>query len=273
MQLSSAPSKIVLPFAADATGGDRNVIPVPSQIPITPGAASYTDGFPPLNFVDPTDGGIGPSGADFNGILNETTALSLWYNAGAGFPYDATFSAAVGGYPKGAKVLQASGVGYWLSITDNNVTDPDTGGAGWIPQGAKTTSSVFAAASQTLASGFAKILFDTIEYDSGFWDAVNKRFVALYPGKYRISGSVLLGAPTGELFATFISKNGAVAKQCCEFPQVSDGNLSLPFDATLNLAVGDFLEASVNVPGAPITAGTTGSNEAFVFAQLQYLGQ
>lgn len=270
MLLASAPSKIVLPFAADGT---KNVIPVPSQIPVTPGAASYTDGFPPLTMVDPIEGGIGPAGADFNGIFNEVTALGLWYNAGAGFPYDSTFSSAVGGYPKGARVLQASGVGYWLSVVDSNVTDPDTGGAGWVPQGAKTASSVYASAQQTVASGFSKILFDTVEFDSGYWDASDKRFLALYPGLYRVSGSVLLVNPGGQLLATQIYKNGALAKQCFQAPQVSDGDLALPFEAILNLAVGDYVEAILNTPLTSVSAGIVGNNEAYVYAQLQYLGQ
>jgi hypothetical protein len=43
MNLSSAPDKLYLPFAS---AGGRNTIPVGSQIGITAGAASLTDGFP-----------------------------------------------------------------------------------------------------------------------------------------------------------------------------------------------------------------------------------
>jgi len=133
MQLSDAPAKLVEAFAAGT--GAFNVIPVPSQIPITPGAASWHDGFPPLTMLPPSSGGIGPSGLDFNGIFNAISAISIWYNTGAGFPYDPTFQTTIGGYPKGARVLTAAGSGYWLSTVDNNMTDPDTGGAGWTLQG------------------------------------------------------------------------------------------------------------------------------------------
>lgn len=267
MQLADAPVKIVEPFAA---GGSKNTIPVPD--PGTPGAASWTLGFPPATMIDPADGGIGPSGLDFNGIYFAISALSRWFNSGAGFAYDAAFSATVGGYPRGSRVLQASGSGYWLSIVDNNVTNPDTGGAGWIPQAGKTTSSVYASAQQTLAVGAPKILFDTVEFDSGFWDATHKRFVALYPGKYRMSGSVTLIAPGGQSLFTQIWTNGSLTKQCCAVPQVSDQNLSLPLEATVNLAVGDFLEAFMGVTQTPVLAGVVGSNEALVYAQLEYLG-
>lgn len=273
MQLANAPSKIVLPFAADAPAGDINVIPVASQIPINAGAASYTDGFPPATFLDPIEGGIGPSGADFNGILNAVSALGRWYNSGSSFPYDSTFSTAVGGYPKGARVLQASGLGHWLSIVDNNTTDPDTGGAGWIPQGSKILSSVFASAQQTLAMGNSKVLFDTVEFDSGFWNAANKRYVALYAGLYQLSGSVLLATPGGQVLACQIFRNGAISKHCFETSQVSDQDLTLPFHAVIDLAVGDFLEVFVSSTQTAVLAGVAGSNSAFVYAQLQYLGQ
>jgi hypothetical protein len=269
MLLSSAPAKLVEAFA---TGGSKNVIPVPSQIPITPGAASWTDGFPPLTMTAVSAGGIPPSGLDFNGILNALSALSLWYNAGAGFPYDAAFSATIGGYPKGARVLQASGNGYWRSAVDNNLTDPDTGGAGWVPEGASFLSSVYASAQQTLAIGTSKVIFDTVEFDDGLWNAANHRFVAPYAGRYRLGGSVMLAAPAGQLLAIQIWKNGVLSKECFQAPQVSDGNLSLPFEAIVNLAAVDYLEVIVSVPQTAVLAGVVGSNQAYVFAQAEYLG-
>lgn len=132
MQLSNAPSKIKLPFA---NNGTKNTIPVASQIGITAGAASYTDGFPPLTFTPVASGGVPPYGADFNGILNASTAIDRWFAAGAGFVYDSAFAtdSNVGGYPKGARVLRSDGLGYWLNISDNNTTNPESGGSNWVP--------------------------------------------------------------------------------------------------------------------------------------------
>lgn len=268
MQLADAPVKIVEPFAA---GGSKNTIPVPD--PGTPGAASWTLGFPPLTMIDPADGGVGPSGLDFNGIYFAISAIARWANAGAAFPYDATFSAAIGGYPQGARVLQAGGTGYWISVVDNNSTNPDASGAGWIPQGGMTTSSVYASAQQTLAVGSSKVLFDTVEFDSGLWNAANHRFQALYAGKYRMSGAVLLPAPSGQSLISEIWRNGVFTKQCFQAPQVSDGNLSLPFDAIVNMGVGDYLEAYLGITQTPVLAGQVGLNQQYVFAQLEYLGQ
>lgn len=269
MLLANAPSKIVLAFAAD---GNKNTIPVPSQISVTPGAASWTDGFPPVTMLDPTEGGVGPSGLDFNGVFNALSGLDVWYSAGGAFPYDATFAESIGGYPKGARLLQAAGIGYWINTVDNNLNDPDTLGGGWVPEGAGTTSSVFASAQQTLALGTTKIIFDTIEFDSGMWDAANHRFKALYAGKYRVTGSVLMIAPGGQNFSSLIYTNGALAKQTSQFPQVSDGNLSFTYDAVLNLAVGDFVELFLLTTQSAVLAGIVGSNQPFVFAQLEYIG-
>lgn len=269
MQLSDAPVKVVLPFAAD---GDKNVIPVPSQIPVTPGAASWTDGFPPLTRIDPTQGGVGPKGFDFNGVFNAISALSLWFNAGAGFTYDAAFSATVGGYPQGARVLRADHSGYWLNVLDANTSDPDTGGAGWVIDGARATSSVFASAQQTLAVGASKVMFDSVEFDSGLWDAVNKRFVAPQAGKYRVTGAVFLPAPAGQSLAAEIWKSGGLAKRSFQASQVSTTDMSLPFEAIVNCTAGDFIELFLIVTQTPVLAGTVGSNQPYVFAQCEYLG-
>lgn len=135
MQLSAAPSKIVLAFAAD---GSKNTIPVASQIGVTPGAASYTDGFPPVTREPIAAGGIPPYGVDMNGILFAATALSLWQSAGANFIWDSTFASTLSpaGYPKGATVLHSDGTGFWFNVTDNNTVDPEGSGAvaaGWLP--------------------------------------------------------------------------------------------------------------------------------------------
>ncbi|MGB3434886.1 hypothetical protein [Achromobacter sp.] len=139
MQASNAPSKSAVPFA---NSGTKNTIPVASQIGVTPGLASFTDGFPPLTMTPLAAGGVPPYGADFNGILNFLSAAARWGQAGAGYPYDAAFSAAIGGYPKGAVLRQAAANGYWLNLADNNGTNPDSGGADWVglPAGIASTA-------------------------------------------------------------------------------------------------------------------------------------
>lgn len=130
MLASNVPVKVSVPFA---TSGTKNTIPVASQIGITPGAASYTDGFVPLNFTPKVSGGIPPFGADFNGILNAVTQGIRWACAGGSYAYDATYATAISGYPAGAQVQRTDGTGFWLNLTDGNSNDPEVGGAGWVP--------------------------------------------------------------------------------------------------------------------------------------------
>lgn len=132
MQSTNIPTKIPLPFAYAAGGTYIDPIPTASQIGVTDGRASLHDGFPPLTFQAISLGGVPPFGADFNGILNEITAITQWQQAGGMFVYDAAFSSTIGGYPKGAVLQKATLSGMWLSTVENNITNPDTGGAGWI---------------------------------------------------------------------------------------------------------------------------------------------
>ena len=129
MQASQIPSKVPLPFA---NSGTKNAIPTASQIGVTPGAASLTDGFPPLTFTPIASGGVPPGGADFNGIFNLITAVQQWQSAGGIFKYDAAFSTSIGGYPQGAILMNTANTGSWLNLVDNNTTNPDAGGANWI---------------------------------------------------------------------------------------------------------------------------------------------
>lgn len=126
----STPTKITVPFA---TSGSKNTIPVPSQISILAGAASYTDGFPPLTMTPKTAGGVAPYGQDMNGILYAITQALQYSQAGGLFTYDSTFATNVGGYPQGAIVISTDYSGVWLNTVANNTTAPESFGAGWVP--------------------------------------------------------------------------------------------------------------------------------------------
>ncbi len=148
MIASSIPAFIQLPFANSAGGGFIRTIPVASQIGIVPGAASYTDGFVPLNATPVASGGIPPDIRDFNGLLKQLSAGVQWQQVGGSPRYSSTFSSAIGGYPAGAILVKADSSAFWISTTDNNVTNPDAAGAGWnsfptIPQGLPVGSVYF----------------------------------------------------------------------------------------------------------------------------------
>ncbi len=136
------PPRLLEPFAKNAPdcdpttpipGGKTFPFPQPSQVSLTPGAASLDDGFVDLNMTDPTQGGVPPFGIDMNGILFYISAWAAYLAAGQLPQYDATLQTFMGGYAKGAVLSQAANPNQtWTSITNANMTDPDTGGAGWV---------------------------------------------------------------------------------------------------------------------------------------------
>jgi hypothetical protein len=263
VNLASAPTQIQLPFG-NGDSSKTNPIPVASQIPITPGAASFTDGFPPLNATPVTDGGIPPAKADMNGLLFMSTAIDRWMSAGGGFPWSSAFSTAIGGYPKGARVLRATGNGYWLSTADNNSTDPDTGGAGWIPD--RAVSSVVPSAQRSIAIGTNKVLFNNVEFDSlSQWDATDQRFFANWPGLYRFSGEINFVLPPAQSIQMAIYKNGSIARLCFQNPQLSDINLTYPFSSILSLSIADYVDLYLTLDSIT-NIGVLSS------AQFEYLG-
>lgn len=132
MLAADLPDRFPIPFADAAGPSYIRPIPEASQIGIEDGAASLTDGFPPDTFTPVTAGGVPPFGQDFNGLLNQITAWNRWQAMGGPVKYDGTFQTAIGGYPQGAVIMSASTVGlFWLSLVDNNTSNPDTGGANW----------------------------------------------------------------------------------------------------------------------------------------------
>lgn len=132
MQDSQQPAKFSIGFGASAGGAYIRPIPTASQIGIQNGAASLTDGFPPLTFLAESAGGVPPFGEDFNGLLSQLSLWCQWVSAGSPAYYDSAFSASVGGYPKGALLNQSANPRfYWVSLVDNNSSNPDTGGANW----------------------------------------------------------------------------------------------------------------------------------------------
>ena len=168
---SSNPTKIPLIWASSASSPYIHAIPTPSQESVTNGAASFTDGFPPLCFIPIASGGAGPFGADFNGLLQQITAGLQWLQAGAPVPFDSVFSGAVGGYPQGSIIQSSVTLGLlWISTVDNNTTNPDSAtAANWIPLLGgilyqNTTFYVSASGSDSTGNGTSGAPFATIQH-------------------------------------------------------------------------------------------------------------
>ena len=126
MNRSDAPTKQPTPFAVN---GPRE--PILPTTPAGDNTASYDSGFPPITMTLKSAGGLPPKGQDMNQILFELSSLSRWFSTGAINSYDSVFATSIGGYPKGAVVLGSDAQTRYISTTDNNLTNPNTGGAGW----------------------------------------------------------------------------------------------------------------------------------------------
>src|SRR6266849_7897765 len=100
MLSASIPTKFPIPWANSAVAPFIRPIPVASQIGIQAGAASLTDGYPPVTFSPIGAGGTPAFGEDFNGILQQLSQWAQWLGSGMfAQPYDVAYATAIGGYP------------------------------------------------------------------------------------------------------------------------------------------------------------------------------
>lgn len=130
--MSGAPTPPAILQAFGASAVNINVIPDAASP--TPGLASYSTGFPPINFQEIPAGGIAPDGGDFNGILNAVSAYALFARAGQTNVFNAALATALSGYAAGAIVASASVAGrYFYNVTAGNTNDPDVTPTGWVP--------------------------------------------------------------------------------------------------------------------------------------------
>lgn len=145
MLITAVPPKFPLAWAQNAGAPYVRNIPAASQIGIVAGAASLNDGFVPLNATQIAAGGVPPFEQDMNGILRQITLWCQWQQGGGAIFYDSSFATAIGGYAKGATLMSARVIGnYWMSIADNNTTDPDSfSSVNWVPAPGSIASGTF----------------------------------------------------------------------------------------------------------------------------------
>lgn len=138
MNQSDLPDRFPIPFANGATGSTIRALPTNHQTATSTDApASLEDGFPIECFTPEGSGGVPPNGKDFNAILKWLSEQAQWTQAGGPAIYNAAFSAAIGGYPKGARLASSVTAGAeWLNLVDGNTTNPDgVGAANWARVG------------------------------------------------------------------------------------------------------------------------------------------
>lgn len=126
---------ITEPFGTDAAiPADVTLpIPVPTQVGVLVGAASFADGFPAATRTDPEAGGIAPFGQDMNGILFMVSAYCAYAQAGGVMQFNQDASDAFGGYGIGAVLQSAVNLTkFFTNVVNGNTNDPDVDVTGWI---------------------------------------------------------------------------------------------------------------------------------------------
>jgi hypothetical protein len=265
VQNTDIPGKLVKPFGAGAGGGYIRTIPTASQIGVVDGAASLTDGFPPLNATPIGAGGIPPDIKDMNGILFEISGWARWVAAGGPIYFDATFAAAIGGYPLGAVVQSAATPGLlFVSTIQNNTNNPDATPTGWqglvsvpatqleVTTGTDTAKFVTPATLAGLRATSADIIagVDATKYLSpASFYAARASAAEVAAGandhKYITPAALAAGASVGivRLFGGIVMQYGTI------YRTILEGNYSSPFNTPFATAVDSVVISPINNTG------------------------
>ena len=118
------PKLLSKPWASD---GLKNNIPAERNGGLAQEAATYTEGFPSITMTPISVGGKPPSGKDMNGVLYEISAHTVWQNQGGRYRFDQSFCDAIGGYPKGAVLINDTLDTEYISLVDANTHNPNSG--------------------------------------------------------------------------------------------------------------------------------------------------
>ena len=111
------PKLLSKPWASD---GLKNNIPAERNGGLAQEAATYAEGFPNITMTPISVGGKPPSGKDMNGVLYEISAHTVWQNQGGRYRFDQSFCDTIGGYPKGAVLLNDKGDAEYISLVEQN---------------------------------------------------------------------------------------------------------------------------------------------------------
>lgn len=118
------PKLLSKPWASD---GLKNNIPAERSGGLAQEAATYAEGFPNITMTPISVGGKPPSGKDMNGVLYEISAHTVWQNQGGRYRFDQAFCDTIGGYPKGAVLINDTLDTEYISLVDANTHNPNSG--------------------------------------------------------------------------------------------------------------------------------------------------
>lgn len=118
------PKLLIKAWASD---GLKNNIPDTRSGGMPLEGATYADGFPSITMTPISTGGKPPSGKDMNGVLYEISAHTVWQNQGGRYRFDQAFCDTIGGYPKGAVLINDTLDTEYISLVDANTHNPNGG--------------------------------------------------------------------------------------------------------------------------------------------------
>ena len=110
-----------------ASDGLKNSIPDTRNSGMPQEGATYADGFPSITMTPISTGGKPPSGKDMNGVLYEISAHTVWQNQGGRYRFDQAFCNTIGGYSKGAVLINDTLDTEYISLVDANTHNPNSG--------------------------------------------------------------------------------------------------------------------------------------------------
>jgi len=202
MTAPATPTVFVAPFGVDQVSPYINAIPA---APTTPGKASISEGFPAATMTNPTSGGIPPSGADFNGILNAISSWLPFLQSGQRIGYSSAASTAFTGYPMGAVLYVAATASLYQNTLADNTADPSSDVTHWR----NLTKPIYAASAPTAGAHNDTVLAGpsnyVLDYDSTAGAMSFSGWVAQFDGQE------LTISNTGANVITFKALSGSSA--------------------------------------------------------------
>lgn len=146
------PKLLSKPWASD---GLKNNIPAERNGGLAQEAATYAEGFPSITMTPISVGGKPPSGKDMNGVLYEISAHTVWQNQGGRYRFDQAFCDAIGGYPKGAVLINDTLDTEYISLVDANTNNPNSVNNTWAIHAGKGLKA------STIRAGIVQLLSAT----------------------------------------------------------------------------------------------------------------
>lgn len=117
------PTFIPIAFAAN---GLKNPIQKTRQPTQDPQDMTWNDGSPLITLTPIEDGGKAPKGQDFNGVMNVVTEHGIFIQNGNRYKWSADVVTNFGGYAKDSIVQSDDGLREYISLIDNNATNPNS---------------------------------------------------------------------------------------------------------------------------------------------------